>query len=121
MKVAAPRTTTWVIPMVLTAAFTIHVSEGGAGAEAQGGVAEEMRLLKEETVSIAARHEQPISQSPSNVYVITDSEIRRWRIWNYHGICNRGGHCREIRVPTICWQRSKQSMAGSRCTRISFP
>src|SRR5438445_9287017 len=33
-------------------------------------------LLKEETVSIAARHEQPISEAPSNVYVITDEDIR---------------------------------------------
>ncbi len=32
---------------------------------------EELELLKEETVSIATRHEQPISQAPSNVYVIT--------------------------------------------------
>jgi iron complex outermembrane receptor protein len=38
---------------------------------------EELRFLKEETVSIAARHEQPISQAPSNVYVITDEDIRQ--------------------------------------------
>ena len=31
---------------------------------------------EEETVSIATRHEQPISQAPSNVYVITDEDIR---------------------------------------------
>jgi iron complex outermembrane receptor protein len=38
---------------------------------------EELELLKEEeTVSIAVRHEQPISQAPSNVYVITDEDIR---------------------------------------------
>lgn len=37
----------------------------------------ELLYLKEETVSIAARHEQPISQAPSNVYVITDEDIRR--------------------------------------------
>ncbi len=36
----------------------------------------ELLYLKEETVSIAARHEQPISQAPSNVYVITDQDIR---------------------------------------------
>ena len=36
-----------------------------------------LQLLKEEeTVSIASRYEQPISQSPSNVYVITDEDIR---------------------------------------------
>src|SRR3989475_10649332 len=39
---------------------------------------EELQLLKEEeTVSIAVRHEQPISQAPSNVYVITDEDIRQ--------------------------------------------
>ena len=37
----------------------------------------ELLYFKEETVSIAARHEQPISQAPSNVYVITDDDIRR--------------------------------------------
>src|SRR6186997_1581445 len=38
---------------------------------------EELELLKEEeTVSIASRYEQPISQAPSNVYVITDEDIR---------------------------------------------
>ena len=35
-------------------------------------IQEETLYLKEETVSIASRHEQPISQAPSNVYVITD-------------------------------------------------
>ena len=37
---------------------------------------EEMEFLREETVSIAARHEQPISQAPSIVYVLTDEDIR---------------------------------------------
>jgi iron complex outermembrane receptor protein len=38
----------------------------------------ELELIKEEeTVSIAARHEQPISQAPANVYVITDEDIRQ--------------------------------------------
>jgi len=32
--------------------------------------------LKEETVSIASRYEQPISEAPSNVHVITDEDIR---------------------------------------------
>ncbi|WP_447977934.1 TonB-dependent receptor plug domain-containing protein [Candidatus Nitrospira bockiana] len=39
-------------------------------------VAEELKFLREENVSIAARNEQPISQAPSNVYVITDEDIR---------------------------------------------
>jgi iron complex outermembrane receptor protein len=38
---------------------------------------EELQFLKEETVSIAVRHEQPISQAPSDVYVITDEDIRQ--------------------------------------------
>lgn len=33
-------------------------------------------LKEEESVSIASRYEQPISQAPSNVYVITDEDIR---------------------------------------------
>ena len=38
---------------------------------------QELELLQEEeTVSIASRYEQPISQAPSNVYVITDEDIR---------------------------------------------
>jgi len=37
---------------------------------------DELLYLKEETVSIASRYEQPISEAPSNVYVITDEDIR---------------------------------------------
>jgi len=41
------------------------------------GLTQELELMKEEeTVSIASRYEQPISQAPSNVYVITDEDIR---------------------------------------------
>jgi outer membrane receptor protein involved in Fe transport len=40
-------------------------------------IQEELEFLKEETVSIAAAHEQPISEAPSNVYVITDEDIRQ--------------------------------------------
>lgn len=40
-------------------------------------VSEELRFLKEETVSIASRYEQPISEAPPNVYVITDEDIRQ--------------------------------------------
>ena len=39
-------------------------------------IQEDLDFLKEETVSIAVRHEQPISEAPSNVYVITDEDIR---------------------------------------------
>lgn len=37
---------------------------------------EETLYLKEETVNIASRYEQPISQAPSDVYVITDEDIK---------------------------------------------
>lgn len=47
------------------------------GAPPARGLPTELQLLKEEeTVSIASRYEQPISQAPSNVYVITDDDIR---------------------------------------------
>ena len=39
-------------------------------------VQDEAFYLKEETVSIASRYEQPISKAPSDVYVITDEDIR---------------------------------------------
>lgn len=41
---------------------------------------ESLELIKEEeSVSIAARHEQPISQAPSNVYVITEEDLKNAR------------------------------------------
>jgi len=47
-------------------------------AEARMTLSEELALIKEEeTVSIASRYEQPISQAPSNVYVVTDDDIRQ--------------------------------------------
>jgi iron complex outermembrane receptor protein len=55
----------------------IAASQGRAE-EVSPKVTEELELLKEEeTVSIATRHEQPISEAPSNVYVITDEDIRQ--------------------------------------------
>lgn len=39
-------------------------------------VKEDLQFLQEETVSIAISHEQPISEAPSNVYVITAEDIR---------------------------------------------
>ena len=38
-------------------------------------IKEDALYLKEETVSIASRYEQPVSKAPSNVYVITDQDI----------------------------------------------
>ncbi len=39
-------------------------------------IQDETLYLKEETVNIASRYEQPISRAPSDVYVITDEDIR---------------------------------------------
>jgi outer membrane receptor protein involved in Fe transport len=48
-----------------------------SSAKSSQAVIPELELIKEEeTVSIASRYEQPISQAPSNVYVITDEDIR---------------------------------------------
>ncbi len=61
----------WAIAIEAHNPFPSHAAPEEAPAS------EELELLKEEeTVSIATRHEQPISQSPSNVYVITDEDIR---------------------------------------------
>ncbi|MBH0204012.1 MAG: TonB-dependent receptor, partial [Nitrospira sp.] len=47
------------------------------GAPSARGIPTELQLLKEEeTVSIASRYEQPISKAPSDVYVITDEDIK---------------------------------------------
>ena len=46
--------------------------------QAEARLTEELELIKEEeSVSIAARYEQPISQAPSEVFVITDEDIRQ--------------------------------------------
>ncbi len=39
-------------------------------------IRDEALYLKEETVSIASRYEQPISKAPSDVYVISDDDIK---------------------------------------------
>src|SRR5512145_51521 len=45
--------------------------------KSEAALMQELELIQEEeTVSIASRYEQPISQAPSNVYVITDEDIR---------------------------------------------
>jgi iron complex outermembrane receptor protein len=50
----------------------------GSSTQPSQAVVPELELIKEEeTVSIASRYEQPISQSPANVYVITDEDIRQ--------------------------------------------
>ncbi len=62
------------MPGVLVALSSVPVRSQTSSSS----VSQELELLKEEeTVSIAVRHEQPISQAPSNVYVITDEDIRQ--------------------------------------------
>src|SRR3982750_2015071 len=39
--------------------------------------AEEMKLIQEETVVTASQYDEPITKAPSNVYVITDEDIRQ--------------------------------------------
>jgi iron complex outermembrane recepter protein len=61
---------------VLFALFTPLLT--ATGQEPSERVSEELELMKEEeTVTIASRYEQPISEAPSNVYVITDEDIRQ--------------------------------------------
>lgn len=65
--------------LLVSAAVTLCWPALTANAEeAAQRASEEMELLKEEeTVSIASRYDQPISEAPSNVYVITDEDIRQ--------------------------------------------
>ncbi len=72
----------WILPassvIVWPAAFLLLLAAPASATDQPTGAAlEELRFLQEETVSIAARHEQPISEAPSNVYVITDEDIRQ--------------------------------------------
>jgi iron complex outermembrane recepter protein len=61
----------------LTAAAPFRSLAQAPVAHASKEPLEALELIKEEeSVSIAVRHEQPISQAPSNVYVITDEDIR---------------------------------------------
>jgi iron complex outermembrane receptor protein len=53
---------------------SLHIPRTSSSTEEK--IHEEALYLKEETVSIASRYEQPISQAPSDVYVITDEDIR---------------------------------------------
>ena len=71
-----PTPTRLLLITVFTATLVTMPPGSVIAAELQEGALEELRFLKEETVSIAVRHEQPISEAPSNVYVITDEDIR---------------------------------------------
>ncbi len=62
----------------LTAAGVVEAQETERPAEGLlAAGSEEIKFLQEETVSIASRYEQPISEAASNVYVITDEDIRQ--------------------------------------------
>ena len=66
-----------VLLMLFPVAARAEDRKNTSGAPLDQGIPVELQLLKEEeTVSIASRYEQPISQAPSNVYVITDEDIR---------------------------------------------
>ena len=62
------------VPLHCWAETSFTIPRASSATEKQ--IQEEALYLKEETVSIASRYEQPISQAPSNVYVITDEDIR---------------------------------------------
>ena len=61
-------------PIWALAEPSLHIPRTSSSTEQK--IHEEALYLKEETVSIASRYEQPISQAPSDVYVITDEDIR---------------------------------------------
>ena len=56
-------------------AQTVHATDSMSASSSD--LLEDIEFLQEETVSIAVLHEQPISEAPSNVYVITDEDIRQ--------------------------------------------
>jgi outer membrane receptor for ferrienterochelin and colicin len=64
----------WSLPLYAEAETSIPIPRPSSTVEKQ--IQEETLYLKEETVSIASRYEQPISRAPSDVYVITDEDIK---------------------------------------------
>jgi len=65
------------LTMVIIAQVPIPGYTEESSPRSSQAVIPELELIKEEeTVSIASRYEQPISQAPANVYVITDEDIR---------------------------------------------
>ncbi len=63
-----------IVPLQAWAEPSFSIPRASSTTERQ--LQEESLYLKEETVSIASRYEQPISRAPSDVYVITDEDIR---------------------------------------------
>ncbi|MDH4154289.1 MAG: TonB-dependent receptor [Nitrospira sp.] len=62
-------------PLGSWADSSLPIPRTSSSAEQQ--IREEALYLKEETVSIASRYEQPISKAPSDVYIVTDEDIRQ--------------------------------------------
>lgn len=62
---------------LLSASFVHFVHAADTSLDFTADTAEVLKFLAEETVVTASRYEQPISQAPSNVYVITDEDIRQ--------------------------------------------
>ncbi|MCE7965015.1 MAG: TonB-dependent receptor [Nitrospira sp.] len=66
--------------LLLCGAATAHATDAPTppptASETSAPIQELALLKEEEMVSIATRYEQPISHAPSNVYVITDEDIR---------------------------------------------
>src|SRR6476469_7349962 len=65
----------WSHPTHTAAETSLPIPRPSSTVEQQ--IQDEALYLQEETVSIASRYEQPISQAPSNVYVITEEDIRQ--------------------------------------------
>ncbi len=79
------RAATYVLPSAVIAAILLGLMPitpvlpavaGAKPTELTKGPSDVFSFLEEETVSSAIRREQPISQAPSNVYVITAEDIR---------------------------------------------
>ena len=63
--------------LLLSITLFVILQPIAAAEESRTGLPKELELIKEEeSVGIASRHEQRISDAPGNVYVITDDDIR---------------------------------------------
>jgi iron complex outermembrane receptor protein len=67
-----------ILPVVFVAQMpSPGYTEESSTKPAQAPIPELELIKEEETVSVASRYERPISKAPSNVYVITDEDIRQ--------------------------------------------
>jgi len=66
----------WLLTDLLSAQADPSVSLPRSSSATEQQLHDETLYLKEETVSVASRYEQPISKAPSDVYVITDEDIK---------------------------------------------